>query len=747
MHHSGRALVAFGLAVVLAGDLADELTVRAGGQSTSDSTASSGVTFTKDVAPVVYERCVGCHRPGGGAPFDLLTYDDVRRRASQIAAVTASRSMPPWKPEPGFGDFAGDRRLSDAQIATIRRWVDQGAVEGAAVDLPARPTLPDGWLLGTPDLVVTMPVPYLLPPGGGDAFRTFVVPIPVRRGRYVAGIEFRPGNAHAVHHANLKFDSTRSSRRLDESDPTPGFDGGAGRDATFPNGHFLGWTPGQRWQLSDEGGWRLDPNTDLVLEMHMMRMATPEPVQASVAFFLTDRPPSRVPSVLRLGRQSIDIPAGEPAHVVTDEYVLPVPVDVLSVQPHAHNLAIDVKGWAELPDGSTRPLVWIKQWDFNWQDVYRYAAPVSLPRGTTLRMRYVYDNSAGNPRNPHRPPRRVTFGQTTSSEMGDLWLQVITRSEGDRAALDADYLPKMLREDIAGVQKMLESTPDDARLHADLAFCYIAAGRVADAIAHLRDALRLDPASANAHYDLGTTLLRERRLDEAEAMFMKAVQLRRGFSEAHNNLGVVRFLQGKSDAAMRSYEQALSLQPDNAEAHYNLGRVRADRQQFTAAIGDFRRSLEVRPSNAEAYAGLASAQAAVGRTGEAIDNYRRSLEIKPDLLAGLVDLAWLLATAEPGRRNPPEALRLAQRAARLTGSANATTLDTLALAYFASGQLQDAISTQQTAVNMASERESVQTRQRLRQRLDFYLAQRAAFAAPAETGSPASPPGITAPTR
>ena len=185
-----------------------------------------------------------------------------------------------------------------------------------------------------------------------------------------------------------------------------------------------------------------------------------------------------MPYMLRLGRQSLDIPAGASDYTITDTYVLPVDVDVLSVQPHAHNLAREVNGYATLPDGTTRWLIKIKSWDFKWQDVYRYREPVALPNGTTLVMRYTYDNSADNPLNPNNPPRRVTFGQTTSSEMGDLWLQVVTRSAGDRAALDRDYGPKMLREDIAGAEKVLKLNPADARLHTDLAFCYLDAGRL-----------------------------------------------------------------------------------------------------------------------------------------------------------------------------------------------------------------------------------------------------------------------------
>jgi tetratricopeptide (TPR) repeat protein len=681
-----------------------------------------GVTFTRDVAPIIYSRCSSCHRPGGGGPFDLLTYEDVRPRARQIARAVRTRDMPPWKPEPGFGHFAGERRLQDAEIETIERWAVQGAMRGDPTQLPPRPIWPAEWQQGVPDLVLTMPEPYVAPSGGTDVFRTFVIPVPLSRGRYVRGLEFRPGNTTAVHHANIKIDRTRSSRRLDEADAMPGFDGGAGREARFPDGHFLGWTPGQQSQLSAEGLWRLEPDSDLVVELHMMPTGSPEPIQVSLGLFLTDVPPSRVPYVLRLGRQDIDIPAGESAHTITDEYVLPVDVEVLSVQPHAHNLAVEVRAWAEVPNRSMEPLIWIQQWDFMWQDVYRYAAPPSLPRGTVVRVQYTYDNSTRNARNPHRPPRRVTFGQKTSSEMGDLWLQVMTRTESDRGVLDRDYVPKMLKEDIAGVEKMLELAPRDSRLHTDLALCYMAAGRALDAVAQLREAVRLDPASPDAHYDLGTALLHQKQLDEAEERLTDAVRLRPGFSEAHNNIGVVHFLRGRIDAAVRAYERALQLEPGNAEAHYNFGRARAAQGNGAAAITHFRRALEIRTDNADAYVGLGSAQAATGDVAAAIRSYRRALEINPDLLGALTDLAWLLTTSDQPYRNPAEALPLAQRAARLTDSRNATVLDTLALAYFSTGQLERAVETQRAAVALVSA-SGDSTAPRLRERLDFYLGQ------------------------
>jgi len=634
------------------------------------------VTFTRDIAPIVFAHCASCHRPGEAAPFSLLTYDEVRRRAQLIAVMTRRRSMPPWKPEPGYGEFAGERRLSDRQVDLIQQWVELGTPEGDANDLPPAPRWAGDWQLGTPDLVVAMPEPYLLGSDGPDVFRTFDIPIELPTGRYVKGLEFHPGVPRAVHHANVKIDRTRSSRRLDDDDPGPGFDGGGGRGAMFPDGHFLGWTPGQAPHMLVDTAWRLEAGSDLVVEVHMVPTGKPERVQVRVGLFFTDEPPSRVPYMMRLGRQSIDIPAGTRDYSVTDSYVLPVDVEVLGVQPHAHNLAREMRGFARLPDGTTTPLIFIRDWDFRWQDVYRFRRPIPLPRGTTLTMQYTYDNSADNVRNPNRPPRRVTFGQTTASEMGDLWLQLATRTSTDRAALDVDYAPKMLQEDIAGDEKALEVNPSDARLHADLAFCYLAAGRAADAIVQLEDAVRLEPKSAHAQYDLGTTLLNQKRLDEASEHFDRALRLKPDFSEAYNNRGAVQVLQGKLDEAIASYTEALRLNRANGEARDNLGSALATRASLLARLD---------------------------RTDEAIAHYRRALQLNADLPAALVDLAWILATSDRHDVHAPEeAVRLAERAAQVTKGQDALVLETLAVAYFSADRLDRAVSTAQAALELAS---------------------------------------------
>ena len=561
--------------------------------------ATATITYAADIAPLVNDRCVMCHHAGGSAPFTLETYADVRRHASQIAAVTAARYMPPWKADPIDGPFVGQHPLSDAEIAAIRRWVDEGAAEGDARAAPAPPHFSEGWQLGAPDLVVTLPEPYTLQADGTDVFRIFVIPVPVTKTRFVRGLEFRPGNARVVHHANIRMDRTPASRALDDRDPGPGYSGLILRSADYPEGHFLGWTPGQiAPPLPPEFSWRIDPNTDLVVEIHMQPSGKPEPVRPSIGLYFGDQPPTKTPAMLRLGRQSIDIPAGDASYTITDSYVLPVDIEVQALQPHAHYRARDVRGDATLPDGRTRELIHIRDWDFRWQHVYRFVTPLKLPRGTTVSMRYVYDNSPANARNPERPPKRARWGQRSSDEMGDLWMQVLTKNEPDLVTLTHQFRAKVAAEDVHGYEAEIERHPDDPGLRDDAAMLYLELGRPEEAAEHFRKALALKglqgPAAA-AHYNLGTALTVGRHFDQAEYEYRQALRIDPSYANAHNNLGNVLMAEGKFPEAVAEFRAVVRLQPDSAAAHSNLSSALAETRDYAAALEEAEAALRLKP--------------------------------------------------------------------------------------------------------------------------------------------------------
>lgn len=528
------------------------------------------VTFTGDIAPIVFEECASCHRPTGSAPFSLLTYDAVKARVDDVVAATAARRMPPWKPEPGHGEFAGERRLTDAQIAAFARWRDQGAPEGDPARLPPLPRWSGRWQLGEPDLVLQT-APYTLRADGDDMYRNFVLPIPGTATRYIKAWELLPGNPRVLHHATMQFDPGGSARHLDAHDPEPGYEGLIPHGVQGPDGYFLDWGPGHAPYVAPEGmAWPLTPGTDLVMMMHLRPSGRPETLQASLGLYFTDEPPALVPSLIRLTRQHLDIPPGESRYVVTDSFTLVADVDVYTVQPHAHYLARQVRGVAVAPDGAETPLILIRDWDFDWQGVYRYARPVPLAAGTTIRMEIVYDNSEGNPRNPHTPPRRVRYGQRTTDEMAELWFQVVPRAESDRAKLAAAVRARILREEIVGHETMLQGEPSNTALHDGVALLYIEVGDLAGASRHFAETVRIAPASAAAQYNMGMVLLMQSRGDEAAAYMERAVALDPAHARAHDGLGIVRQGQGRLAEALALYRRAVQLDPGNAEARRHL---------------------------------------------------------------------------------------------------------------------------------------------------------------------------------
>ena len=585
----------------------------AGGSAAATGQAPDPVTFARHVAPILHAHCVGCHRSDGIGPFSLTTYADAHPRAARIAAVTAARRMPPWKPVPGYGRFRNERRLSDAEIALLSRWAASGAAEGDPADLPASPDAADGWQLGAPDLVVAMPAPYPLPAGTADVYRNFALPVELDARRWVRAIELRPGagGGRAIHHARILLDGTGAARALDAGNAAPGYDGLMLDHARFPAGHFLGWAPGKTpLALPDEIAWPLDPGTDLVLQLHLLPGPEPIDVQPAVGLHFADRPATLTPVSVLLTSKAIRIPAGVADHVIEDRYRLPVAVDVLGIAPHMHYLGSRIEAQATRPDGAVEPLLRIDDWDFNWQDEYRYQAPVHLPAGTRLQVRFTFDNSAANPRNPHDPPAAVGFGPAATDEMAELMLQVLP--VGDAAALARSLAVKRTRDDILGYQALLRADPADPVNHAALAVRYLDIGQVALAREHLERAVGLDPDFADAHYNLGAVALAEGDAASAIAAYRRAIALRPAYAEAHNNLGGLLASTGAFDEALVHYRLALRFDPGHAGAHYNLANVLLVLGDTAEAIRHYRLALEAAPDDPDMASGLRRARALAG---------------------------------------------------------------------------------------------------------------------------------------
>jgi len=568
------------------------------------------VTYSHDIATIIYRSCSSCHRPGEAAPFSLLTYSDARKHARQIAEVTQSRSMPPWLPEPQKLKFADELRLSDAEIKLIQDWVKQGAVEGNAADLPPTPKFVEGWRLGKPDLVLTASKPLTLSPSGTDTYWNFIFPVPIQETRWVKAIEIRPGDKRYVHHANILVDREGSSRRR-EAEPGAGFGGMEIRiesQVFDPDSHLLFWKPGTVPYVEPEGmALRLDKGTDLILNTHLQPSGKPEVIQPSIGLYFTPHPATKLPMLLQLEDDvKLDIPAGQKDFLVTDEFTLPIDVELMAIYPHAHYLGKDIQAYATLTDGRREPLIHIPHWNLNWQAVYRYAEPVRLPKGTKVSLRYVYDNSEENPLNPNHPPERVVAGNRSRDEMCHLWLQVLpvnfTPAHGD---------PRMVLQE-ALARHVLENNPADFEAHYNLAAMLQAKDKLDAAIGEYELAVRLRPEDAAGNNALGAALVTAGHPDKGAEYLQAALKARPDYFDAHYNLGFALAAQNDFEGAAKQFSLALQLQPDDANVEANLGAALAQLGRFPDAKSHFERALKIDPNQAIARENLDALQKEVG---------------------------------------------------------------------------------------------------------------------------------------
>jgi len=589
------------------------------------------VSFNRDIAPIVDKHCVACHHAGGIGPFPLVSYKDVRNHARQIAAVTKQRYMPPWPPQAGFGDFADERRLTGEEIRLLSAWADEGAPEGPPQGRPDPPRFNDGWQLGTPDLVVRMPVSFAIPADGTDVFRNFVLRTGLTSTKYVRAADLRLNNTRVVHHANIVLDRAQSLRRREGEDGHPGFPGmdlltEAAAGDFDPDSHFLFWKPGTVVRPEpNQMSWRLDPHTDLVINLHLQPTGKVEQIQAEVGLYFSKTSPSLFPMLVQLEHDgAINIPPGSTTFAVTDALTLPVDSKLLAIYPHAHYLGKVIEAWATIPGGRREWLIRIPDWDINWQAVYEYKHPVLLPRGTKVEMRITYDNSVSNGRNPNRPPRLVKTGNRSEDEMGHVWLQLLpvgNQGSGEDPRLD-------LQE--AVVRRRLEKYPLDFTAKYNLASLLQSRGKLQEAIVQYREAVTAEPKSATAHNSLGGALLASGEEASAIAEFKEALRIENSYANARYNLAQALTQAGDLTSAALEYVAFLKLQPDDATAHANLASVYVRQKRYREAIPAFREAARLEPQNAGVWSNLGAALAITGDLPGAINAFERALEINPN---------------------------------------------------------------------------------------------------------------------
>jgi hypothetical protein len=402
--------------------------------------ASAPVTFNRDVAPIIYRHCSACHRPGEAAPFALLSFQDAVKKGRMIAEATASRLMPPWKAEPASYPYRDERRLRDDEIALMQAWVKQGMPEGSG-DRPEPPKFASGWRLGEPDLVLEMPAAYHVPAGGPDIYRNIALPLGITEDKWITAIDMRPSARTVVHHVLYFGDpSGRAHQRPPQGDQ-PGFSGMRVAGTSIPLG---GWAVGAQPHFFPEGlALHVPKGSDLVVQYHFHPTGKPEAERSRIGLYFARKAPERTLTRIQMPPayslfSGLDIPAGERDFVIRDNYTLPVAIDAVGVGAHAHYLGKQLKMTASLPSGDVKTLLFIKDWDFSWQDRYYFQQLVPLPEGTRLDVEIHWDNSAENPRNPSVPPVRVTWGEESKDEMGSVSLIAVPQKESDFLALQKE---------------------------------------------------------------------------------------------------------------------------------------------------------------------------------------------------------------------------------------------------------------------------------------------------------------------
>jgi Flp pilus assembly protein TadD len=534
--------------------------------------------------------------------------------------------------------------------------------EGDPSAAPPAPHYSETWQYGKPDLVLTVERPFNLAPSGTDVFRNFVLPNPLEQSHYIRAMEIRPGAPQIVHHANILIDRTASFRRKHPGqwkDGVPGMDLELDAGKEFdPDSHFLFWKPDTPVLVEPPGmSWRLDPGNDLVLNMHLKPSGKPEVITAQVGLYFTDEPPTKQPMLLQLEHDSaLDIPAGKRDFAVEDSLTLPVDVQVLGIYPHAHYLGKELEAWAMLPDQQKKWLIRIPSWDIDRQSVYRYREPVFLPKGSVVRMHYLYDNSSDNEHNPHSPPVRVKAGNRSEDEMAHLWLQVLP-------------------------VKTVTSGPDPRLLLEE---------------AWMRNILSKEPKDKIALYNLASTLADLGKYQDALVFYRRALALRPGDEQVLNGLGAAQESSGDWQHAKETYAQASAEHPEDCDARFDLASLELKHDQTEEAGRQLRTMVTQCPPDAEVHSGLGVALASEGKSADAQAEFRAALEINPKDFTALYNQGEFALQAG----QPEKAVELLQSAAQQRPN-DPSVHEQLAAAYAQSGRVADAVVQLRQAISLS----------------------------------------------
>jgi len=377
------------------------------GSNTVSGNSKASLTFSKDIAPIFFKNCVGCHRPGEIAPMSLITYKEVRPWAKAIREKIATREMPPWHLDSQYGHWQNDRRLAQKEIDAVVAWIDAGAAEGNPKDLPALPKLASGWQIGEPDMVFQMPAEFTVPAEGAVPYQYFAVPTNFKEDRYVQALEARAGNLSVVHHIVMMVREPGEQTRQR----------GQTRNFNIADGILGALSPGQTPFIAQPGQAKLiKAGSQLVFQMHYTPNGTETKDRSSVGLIFAKGPVEKIVNTKAAFDIKFVIPPGAPNYEVKSIYEFEQDSHIVSLMPHMHLRGKDIVYRAVYPDGRSEILLSVPRYNFNWQVYYYPTKPLAVPKGTRIEAVAHYDNSIKNLRNPD-PTKAVRFGEQTWDEM------------------------------------------------------------------------------------------------------------------------------------------------------------------------------------------------------------------------------------------------------------------------------------------------------------------------------------------
>jgi hypothetical protein len=398
------------------------------------ATTASPPTFNHDVAPILYAKCVHCHRPGEVAPMSLMTFTQVRPWARAIQQKTTTRAMPPWGADPHYGTFRNDRSLTDREIETISRWVDGGAPEGSSKDLPPLPRFVDGWQIGQPDQVFEMVNDFDIPASGAVDYQYFEVPTHFTEDRWMQAGEVRAGDSSHVHHIIVYVKEPHPAARTAAVAVRPILDPNAPRptvsrptatpaapvaDASSRTGDnmLVNWAVGEDAPVFPAGlAKRIPAGSTLVFQVHYTTNGKPGRDRSRIGLIFAKQPPQHEVRTALIANPLFTIPAGSGNHLVEAEATFSENVNVYTMHPHMHLRGKDMTYTLTRPDGSRDVILSVPKYDFGWQTDYWLAQPLAVAKGSTIRVTAHFDNSPANRANPD-PTKSVRWGDQTWEEM------------------------------------------------------------------------------------------------------------------------------------------------------------------------------------------------------------------------------------------------------------------------------------------------------------------------------------------